>query len=178
MRIATVGMLLLAACDTGPSGPPGADGDAGPPGEQGEQGAQGEPGERGERGPAGDMGPIGVAGPAGETGPQGPSGAQGAQGIQGPPGPAGSAGPVGIVDASLIYRTTYATTSSSPGTRGVSATCDAGDFAISGGCSMPIEQGWALLEAIPWNGDAWRCQAYGDSGGTLAATVVCVDATP
>lgn len=88
-------------------------------GPQGEQGETGEPGAPGPAGAPGSQGATGARGPAGPTGAQGPAG---------PQGPSG---------ADVEY---YAVTASSFGASWTatqeyqySASCDAGDTAISGG---------------------------------------------
>lgn len=126
----------------------------------------------------GIAGPTGPQGPTGSTGPQGPAGAS-VTGAEGPAGDDGAPGDDGVLSAGLVYTRTSQTTNGS--WRRVS--CDAGDFALSGGCSVSgtstsLVNHWPTVGTSPAadgeTPDGWECQ-YGVSA-VVTAFVVCVDA--
>jgi Collagen triple helix repeat (20 copies) len=79
----------------------------------------------------GQRGPRGLRGLAGAPGPTGPAGAPG------PTGPAGAPGAAGGFDPSKVHRVDGAPFIVAPGSSaGGSASCPAGEAALSGGWSM------------------------------------------
>ena len=135
-----------------------------------------------QQGTPGAQGPQGIQGPQGPEGAMGPQGSQGIQGLQ---------GPAGIVSASKLYHRTAALgVGSAQNYRSVTASCDSGDIAMTGGCMANADSANAAklmtssagslangFAAVP---DSWSC----DYGRTVANTtfqitayVVCVDVT-
>ena len=139
----------------------------------------------GTQGPPGPQGPQGIQGLPGATGTQGP------QGIQGLPGATGTQGPSGITQ--LNNANTYNVTTdiiitfdgSTALGQGI-ATCDVGDFAISGGYILDVQRtgGYELyILANSFDGDnAWKVRFNSDiiDGSLLEGVVTakCFDNPP
>jgi hypothetical protein len=112
-------------------------GAAGPTGATGADGAQGPAGPQGPMGPTGPTGPTGPMPPAGPPGPTGPTGPAG------PMGPIGPTGPTGPIFTTNV-RTEVSVVLGGGGGQQVSASCDPGDIALSGGWTAP--QGFTATE--------------------------------
>ncbi len=161
--------------DVCPAGPEGPRGEQGPQGPAGAAGAQGPQGPMGSQGPEGPQGP---AGPQGETGATGATGAPGPMGMQGLPGPAGADGGF---DVSSIYTNTWSTFAGA-GTTTHILECNAGDIAISGGCSLQLTATNARIMAnhgaIQTPGappDGHVCSFSLASNATVNAYVTCIN---
>lgn len=156
----------------GEKGSDGADGAPGVEGSQGPAGAQGPSGPKGEPGNAGAPGSQGPAGPPGSTGPAGPQGSQGVPGAPGAPG---------TISTGAIYTKLW-TTSAGAGVTNGTASCDAGDVALSGGCGiLPASSSGGVKSCVPmsqneeaptgWSG-SFQMSA---SSSTLQIWVVCLE---
>ena len=136
--------------------------------------------QTGPRGPAGPQGPPGHRGPAGPQGvkgPAGPPGMRGPQGVQGPAGP----------QFSTYRRSVTSTILGSGGFQEVVAYCDGatsgGDFALSGGFSIP--SGFEVRENHRGTrtgdfGWTWTVAAQNRSStpGSFTGYVICADVAP
>lgn len=164
----------------------------GEPGPVGPSGADGLPGTDGERGPVGATGATGERGPAGERGEAGPAGsvgATGARGSDGADGIDGRDGVDGIVNPAMLYVTSGGGFLPS-GNHQRWALCDAGDFVISGGCTVQGQSNGGLAQSVPmppvgeqwsttgYNGVGWLCTFSLFSSVTATVIAVCVDVTP
>ena len=140
-------------------------------------GTQGLPGPQGPQGPAGPQGATGPQGPPGFNGTQGP---QGIRGIQGVPG-------INVLNATNTYGVNgeaKTITNSSELTFG-NATCEVGDFAVSGGYSViPANSAFGTYD-IRFFGPtgveipiSWETDVAGLVGTVFQVTVVCFDNPP
>jgi hypothetical protein len=100
---------------------------------RGPRGFQGEKGDRGETGAKGDTGTQGLKGERGEKGDKGNIGPVGPQGLRGPIGERGPVGPEGPKGTFSSCRTASEATQLGR-TLSVSATCEAGEMLVGGGC--------------------------------------------
>lgn len=166
------------SCPAGAQGDVGMTGEQGPQGEPGDQGLAGVQGAQGPQGSQGATGSQGPVGNTGATGSQGATGMTGAQGPQGPQGDQGDTGPAGTFNVNGFYEV------SSGGFIGVgqhirTATCNANDIAISGGCLLNGGTGGMLRASWPDSNnidppDGWYCAAVVPSGSaTFTAKAVC-----
>lgn len=166
----------------GADGVDGADGAPGAPGAAGPTGATGAPGARGPAGATGTQGTAGVAGPQGPQGEVGPQGPQGEEGPQGIPGPQGEVGPAGPGYYSLSAES-YGNTWSATVEYTYSASCNAGDVAISGG--------WDTWNSSPFSPYSVKRSQVTDetftvgfvatsniNGANVIVSVLCADLTP
>lgn len=170
-------------CDIGPTGMPGI---AGPQGARGERGPIGATGLVGVTGPEGKPGGNGFDGEQGPVGPQGLPGLQGLQGAQGDPGATGPTGPPGSTDAPAWYAANGSGSYSSA-TQSAYAViwCDAGDYAITGGCSISNRPASLRLVSISpaWGPPpvalptGWVCYWEGATSATSGfnINVICND---
>lgn len=164
-------------------------GSDGPMGPAGATGANGATGPQGLQGPKGETGAVGLQGPQGATGPQGPQGAVGAPGAAGTQGPIGAAGPkgdTGTIDGADIYvtLTTGTTAVTEPGTGivrlGATASCNAGDILLSGGCAIQqfslTTTGFLQTNSPSGDGQSWTCSSSKSGTSTLQiiARAVCL----
>jgi hypothetical protein len=118
-------------------------------------------------GPAGPQGETGAAGAIGPEGPMGPIGPQGPQGEVGPAGPAGSS-TYYVSSASAAIETGASTTQ-------VTATCNEGDVAVSGGFAGEVTAADSISGSGPL-ADSWRITLVNSGLGlTLTAYAVCLD---
>ncbi len=157
---------------TGPTGPEGSTGPAGPTGAEGTAGATGP---AGDTGPSGPSGPTGAAGNSGVSGPTGPNG---------PTGPSGPSGPAGASDVVHYYRTSYSTTTVSPGSHvGLySPACTAGYRVTEGSCYTSPASGEILIAEIGADPDEnkYYCSYMNNSASTsydIFASALCVEAS-
>lgn len=139
-------------------------------------GAQGPPGEKGDKGDPGDPGTPGNPGEKGDKGDKGDPGDQGLQGVEGAKGHKGDTGAPGA--SGLAQCTRRSGLFELPGTVGsvvgVSATCQAGEIAVSGGCQ-------GSPTAVPYThfsdlANRFQCtfRRYAtDTAGTVRAHALC-----
>ena len=130
---------------------------------------RGTPGPAGVQGPVGPAGPVGVAGPRGFTGADGfdgldgvdgvdgVDGAQGVKGDVGPQGPQGEVGPRGAAGTAAVTIHTQAYALAAGVEQSITASCDAGQLAVSGGFvsnglvfdlgsrPTPADDGWTMF---------------------------------
>ena len=152
-------------------------------------------GQRGERGERGETGAVGAVGPASTVpGPRGEPGESivGPRGEPGSDGADGQDGADGVIDSGRVYVVSETAAGYlSQGYKAVSALCDEGDFAISGGCyhsggasmarlrwSVPTDEtGFELVPAGGAAGPApsgWKCMYDVSTTVYVSATAVCV----
>jgi hypothetical protein len=166
---------------TGPTGNTGAQGPQGSAGATGAQGAQGVMGASGAQGVAGPTGPAGAQGVLGATGaqgvmgsmgPQGAQGAQGAQGLSGATGAQGATGPVSTLNGANLVTSTIAneTSSGADYQATLTATCNAGQYVVTGGCRSDRVDLESLMSSFPSSTSTWQCRYLSQFSpvGTLA----------
>jgi len=140
------------------------------------------------------VGPPGPVGPQGAIGPTGPQGIQGTQGIQGPIGPNGTQGPSGItqlINGSNIYQVDdfdsgNDTVGFPPLRLGAFASCDPGDFVLTGGFFIGgTTVGDVNIDDTtnaPFFSGNWgwftRVNIEGEADVSLQATAYCFDNPP
>jgi Collagen triple helix repeat (20 copies) len=109
----------------------------------------------------GNRGAPGARGPQGAAGPQGPAGAAGAAGAAGVPGPAG---------IQTLHGVTQTVSVASLGTDDVTATCPAGQTAVSGGAVFG-----GLLVSSHATTTGWHVVGFNDLGvaDNLTAVAYC-----
>jgi hypothetical protein len=139
-------------------------------------GAQGPPGEKGDKGDPGDPGTPGTPGEKGDQGAPGTQGLQGVKGDKGDkgdPGDPGDPGPSGL--AQCTRRSGLVELPGAVGSvAGVSATCQAGELAVSGGCQ-------GSPSAVPYThfsdlANRFQCtfrRYAADTAGTVRAHALC-----
>ncbi|HKZ21404.1 MAG TPA: S-layer homology domain-containing protein [Acidimicrobiia bacterium] len=133
-------------------------------------GGTGSPGAQGPVGPVGPTGPQGEPGAAGGVGPEGPMGPMGPQGPQGEVGPAGPAG-----SSTYYVSSAAAVIGTGASTTQVTATCNEGDVAVSGGLSGTVAAADSVIGSEPLAG-SWRITLVNSGPGlTLTVYAVCLD---
>ena len=131
----------------------------------------------------------GATGATGATGPEGPQGEQGIQGLIGPNGTQGEIGPAGlsVINGTNIYRNVSSVDFVAGSSISITATCDPGDTALSGGHEAvdlnPATHNFDLIKSrLSSDGEGWTVDAEysgpaGDAIG-LIAEVNCFDNPP
>jgi hypothetical protein len=138
----------------------------------------------GPPGPQGPPGFNGTQGPQGIQGPIGPQGPQGIQGIQGPIGPNGTQGPPGLTGP--FYQVFGNPTVHSSLVEGVSfASCDNGDFAISGSAIFNAgpDGSFSSTQDFQLDNNTWQARQTFNPGqpgtlGSIQAIAICLDNPP
>ena len=136
----------------------------------------------GKVGPPGPQGPPGVNGTNGATGATGPQGPQGIQGIQGPIGPNGTQGPPGLTGP--FYQVFGNPTVHSSLVEGASlASCDIGDFAISGSAIFNASGSLRTTQDFQLDNNTWQARQNFNpdqpgSLGSIQAIAICLDNPP
>lgn len=105
--------------------------------------------------------PEGPPGPPGPVGPEGPQGPAGPAGPEGPQGPAGPAGPQTLASGKVYMRSALRQLTHNNEMGHVTAYCDAGDIALSGGYRWITVSQWDYVRTV-------RSVRVGENGWNVA----------